>query len=157
MSVPVKQRFDLTKDDYSFLYQYLSQFPGETNYPKYDGTQYYDSYVKFFFQDSLHHQLPEGVRVFNKVGWAYGFLTDASYVADFKNKVEFLLSATVYVNSDGILNDNKYEYESVGHPQRRTVIFVSVGTNYLSIRTDSQKKKRTRFECVSNSIRKAAE
>jgi hypothetical protein len=50
------------------------------------------------------------------VGWAYGFLTDASYVADFKNKVEYMLSATVYVNSDGILNDNKYEYESVGHP-----------------------------------------
>jgi hypothetical protein len=116
LSVPVKQRFNLTNDDYSFLRQYLSQFPGETNYPKYDGTQYYDSYVKFFFQDSLHHQLPEGVRVFNKVGWAYGFLTDASYVANFKNKVEYLLSATVYVNSDGILNDNKYEYESVGHP-----------------------------------------
>lgn len=115
-SVPAKQRFDLTKEDYVFLYQYLSQFPGETNYPKYDGNQYYDSYVKFFFQDSTHHQLPEGVRVFNKVGWAYGFLTDASYVADFKNKVEYMLSATVYVNSDGILNDDKYEYESVGHP-----------------------------------------
>ncbi|MFN8345370.1 MAG: serine hydrolase [Spirosomataceae bacterium] len=115
-SVPVKQRFELTKDDYTFLYQYLSQFPGETNYPKYDAEQYYDSYVKFFFQDSLHHSLPEGVRVFNKVGWAYGFLTDASYVADFKNKVEYMLSATVYVNSDGILNDNQYEYESVGHP-----------------------------------------
>ncbi|NBB19245.1 hypothetical protein GVN20_07750 [Runella sp. CRIBMP] len=116
LSVPAKQRFDLTQEDYKFLHQYLSQFPGETNYPKYDGTQYYDSYVKFFFQDSTHHQLPEGVRVFNKVGWAYGFLTDASYVADFKNKVEYMLSATVYVNSDGILNDNKYEYESVGHP-----------------------------------------
>ncbi|AXE16530.1 hypothetical protein DR864_01700 [Runella rosea] len=116
LSVPAKQRFELTKEDYKFLYQYLSQFPGETNYPKYDGNQYYDSYVKFFFQDSTHHQLPEGVRVFNKVGWAYGFLTDASYVVDFKNKVEYMLSATVYVNSDGILNDNKYEYESVGHP-----------------------------------------
>ncbi|WP_428662726.1 serine hydrolase [Runella sp.] len=116
LSVPAKQRFSLTTEDYSFLYQYLSQFPGETNYPKYDGTQYYDSYVKFFFQDSTHHQLPEDLRVFNKVGWAYGFLTDASYVADFKNKVEYMLSATVYVNSDGILNDNKYEYESVGHP-----------------------------------------
>lgn len=115
-SVPARQRFTLTKDDYSFLYQYLSQFPGETNYPKYDGSQYYDNYVKFFFRDSLHHQLPEGVRVFNKVGWAYGFLTDASYVADFTNQVEYMLSATIYVNRDGILNDNKYEYDSVAHP-----------------------------------------
>ncbi|GAA4410557.1 hypothetical protein GCM10023187_35290 [Nibrella viscosa] len=115
-SVPAKQRFNLTADDYRFLYQYLSQYPGETNYPKYDARQYYDSYVKFFFLDSLHHQMPAGVRVFNKVGWAYGFLTDASYVADFTSKVEFMLSATIYVNRDGILNDNKYEFEEVGQP-----------------------------------------
>lgn len=115
-SVPPSQRFDLTADDYAFLYRYLSQFPGETNYPKYDSQQYYDSFAKFFFRDSLHHQLPVGVRVFNKVGWAYGFLTDAAYVVDFKNGIEYMLSATIYVNRDGILNDNHYEYESVGHP-----------------------------------------
>lgn len=115
-SVPAKKRFRLMPDDYRFLHQYLSQYPGETNYPKYDAKQYYDSYVKFFFMDSLHHQMPEGVRVFNKVGWAYGFLTDASYVADFKNNVEFMLSATIYVNSDGILNDDKYDFESIGSP-----------------------------------------
>lgn len=115
-SVPAKQRFKLTKDDYQFLYQYLSQYPSETNYPKYDAKLYYDSYVKFFFMDSLHHQMPEGIRVFNKVGWAYGFLTDASYVVDFKNKVEYMLTATVYVNSDGILNDDKYDFDTVGHP-----------------------------------------
>ena len=115
-SVPTRQRFNLTPNDYRFLYQYLSQYPGETNYPKYDPSQYYDSYVKFFFMDSAHRQMPPGVRVFNKVGWAYGFLTDASYVVDFTNKIEFMLTATLYVNSDGILNDDKYEYESVGHP-----------------------------------------
>ncbi len=116
MSVPARQRFNLTESDYRFLHQYLSQFPGETNYPKYDAVQYYDTYVKSFFRDSLHHQLPDGVRVFNKVGWAYGFLTDASYVVDFKNNIEYMLTATLYVNSDGILNDDKYEYENIGTP-----------------------------------------
>ena len=116
MSVPEKQRFNLTEADYRFLYQYLSQYPGETNYPKYDAKQYYDSYVKFFFMDSLHHTMPDGLRVFNKVGWAYGFLTDASYVADFKNNVEYMLTATIYVNSDGILNDDKYDISTVGEP-----------------------------------------
>ncbi|GAB3950957.1 hypothetical protein GCM10028805_30080 [Spirosoma harenae] len=115
-SVSPKQRFTLTADDYTLVYQYLSQYPSETNYPKYDAKQYYDSYVKFFFMDSLHHQMPANLRVFNKVGWAYGFLTDASYVVDFNNKVEYMLTATIYVNSDGILNDDKYEYDSVGHP-----------------------------------------
>ena len=114
-SVPVKQRFDLRADDYDFLYRYLSQFPSETPEPKYDTAKFYDSYVKFFFRDSTH-RLPEGVRVFNKVGWSYGFLTDVSYVADFNNKVEYMLSATLYVNEDEILNDGKYEYEAIGHP-----------------------------------------
>ena len=114
-SVPKKQRFDLTGNDYEFLYRYLSQYPSETSYPKYDDSVYYDSYVKFFFRDSTH-RMPEHVRVFNKVGWAYGFLTDVSYVADFNNKLEYMLAATLYVNEDEVLNDNKYEYTTVGWP-----------------------------------------
>ena len=114
-SVPAAKRFNLRQDDYRFLYQYLSQYPSETPYPKYDTTLFYDSYVKFFFRDSTHH-MPPHVRVFNKVGWSYGFLTDVSYVADFKNGVEYMLAATVYVNSDGILNDGKYEYNEIGYP-----------------------------------------
>ncbi len=114
-SVPKKQRFDLTENDYQFLYRYLSQYPSETNYPKYDTSKFYDSYVKFYFKYGSH-QMPEQVRVFNKVGWAYGFLTDISYVADFKNNIEFMLTATVYVNSDGVLNDDKYDYDSIGYP-----------------------------------------
>lgn len=114
-SVPAKQRFNLSGADYSFLYRYLSQFPSETPDPNYDTSKFYDSYVKFFFRDSTH-KMPDGVRVFNKVGWSYGFLTDVSYVVDFKNKVEFMLAATLYVNSDDILNDGKYEYSSIGHP-----------------------------------------
>lgn len=114
-SVPASQRFDLRDDDYRFLFQYLSQYPSETNYPKYDSTEYYDSYVKFFFRNDTH-QMPSYVRVFNKVGWAYGFLIDASYIADFKNNVEFMLTATAYVNRDGILNDDTYEYETIGWP-----------------------------------------
>ncbi len=114
-SVREKQRFNLSKDDYTFLYRYLSQFPSETTDPKYDTAAFYDSYVKFFFRDSTR-RLPAGVRVFNKVGWAYGFLTDVSYVADFTHGVEYMLAATLYVNKDEILNDNKYEYETVGWP-----------------------------------------
>ena len=60
--------------------------------------------------------MPPDVRVFNKVGWAYGFLTDVSYVVDLKNNIEFMLTATIYVNEDGILNDNKYEYDDIGYP-----------------------------------------
>jgi len=114
-SLPKQNRFDISEQDRLFLLQYLSQYPSETNYPKYDTSVFYDSYVKFFFQDSTH-QMPSGVRVFNKVGWAYGFLTDVSYVVDTINRVDYFLSATLYVNSDGVVNDSKYDEETVGFP-----------------------------------------
>jgi hypothetical protein len=114
-SVPKQNRFNMTESDRLFLLQYLSQYPSETNYPKYDSAHFYDSYVKFFFQDSTH-SMPKHIRVFNKVGWAYGFLTDVSYVLDTKNNIDYMLSATVYVNSDGVVNDSKYDEETVGFP-----------------------------------------
>ncbi len=114
-SVSRKQRFDLSPDDYRFLYQYLSQYPSETSYPKYDTGRFYDSYVKFFFRGS-NRAMPKSVRVFNKVGWSYGFMTDVSYVADLANNIEFMLTTTIYVNSDGVINDGRYDYNTIGYP-----------------------------------------
>lgn len=114
-SLPAKSRFNISEEDRLFLLQFLSQYPSETNYPKYDTEHFYDSYVKFFFQDSTHG-MPKNIRVFNKVGWAYGFLTDVSYVLDTVNNIDYMLSATVYVNSDGVVNDSKYDEATVGFP-----------------------------------------
>jgi hypothetical protein len=114
-SVPKQNRFNMSEANRLFLLQYLSQYPSETNYPKYDSAHFYDSYVKFFFQDSTH-TMPKHIRVFNKVGWAYGFLTDVSYVLDTKNNIDYMLSASVYVNSDGVVNDSKYDEATVGFP-----------------------------------------
>lgn len=116
MSFSPENRYQLDEEDYRFLYQYLSQWPGETNYPKYDEKDFYPSYAKFFFRDSTVPEQPAGLRIFNKVGWAYGFLTDASYVVDFDHKVEYMLAATVYVNEDEVLNDGKYDYKELGYP-----------------------------------------
>ena len=114
-SVEKRNRFNISEEDRLFLLQYMSQYPSETNYPKYDSELFYDSYVKFFFSDSSH-KIPSHIRVFNKVGWAYGFMTDVSYVIDTKNNIDYMLSATIYVNSDGVVNDSKYDEETVGFP-----------------------------------------
>jgi len=114
-SVEKKNRFNLSEEDRLFLLQYMSQYPSETNYPKYDSEIFYDSYVKFFFSDSSQ-KIPDHIRIFNKVGWAYGFMTDVSYVLDTKNNIDYMLSATIYVNSDGVVNDSKYDEDSVGFP-----------------------------------------
>ena len=115
-SVAPEQRFHLTTDNYRMLYTYMSELPYESRFPAYDTAEFFDSYTKFFFFRAGKEKIPDHIRVFNKAGWSYGFLTDYCYVVDFKNKVEFMLSATLYVNKDGILNDNKYEYEETGYP-----------------------------------------
>ncbi|MBS1917296.1 MAG: serine hydrolase [Bacteroidetes bacterium] len=115
-SVPKYQRFNLTDDDYRFLYQYMSQYPPETTYPFYDSATTWDGISKFLFWGAEKGSLPKNIRIFNKIGGAYGFLSDISYFVDFNKKIEFMLSAAIYCNSDGILNDDKYDYDSVGYP-----------------------------------------
>ncbi|MFD3000638.1 serine hydrolase [Pontibacter toksunensis] len=115
-AVPEKQRFNLTPDDYAFLYKYMSMLPRESGYPAYDPQEYPDSYVKFLMFGNSKERMPDNIRIFNKVGDAYGFLIDNAYVVDFENKVEFLLTAVMLVNEDEIFNDGKYEYEEVGFP-----------------------------------------
>ena len=115
-SVPASQRFNLTNDDLRFLYQYMSQYPFEGKKPTYDTTEFFSSYTKFFLYKSGKQKPPPNIRIFNKPGWSYGYLTDASYIVDFDSKAEFMLSAVIYVNRDGILNDDKYEYNEIGYP-----------------------------------------
>lgn len=116
--IPSNQRFDLTEEDNRFILKYMSQLPTESSYPPYytDTTDYWPAYCKFLLAGSEKGPLPENIRIFNKVGDAYGQLTDVAYIVDLKNRVEFFLSATIYCNSDGILNDDKYDYETVGLP-----------------------------------------
>lgn len=112
---PQQKRFNLTNDQYKFVYQYMSQLPSETTFPKYDST-FYDSYCKFTMFGDSKKPMPKHIRVFNKVGDAYGFLLDNAYIVDLKNNIEFMFTAVIYCNEDQVFNDDKYEYESVGFP-----------------------------------------
>ena len=115
-SVKNKQRFNLTSDQYRFVWQYLSESPLESRYPEYDSVNYWDAYGKFLYWGSDKAKLPKTIRSFSKEGDAYGFLIDAAYLVDFEKNIEFMLSAVIYCNSDGVLNDDKYDYDSVGLP-----------------------------------------
>lgn len=111
-----KNRFNLTKDDYGFLYKYMSMLPRESVHPYYNVSDYYDSYVKFFIYGDSKERIPGNIKIYNKVGDAYGYMIDNAYVVDQEKGVEFLLTAVIYVNEDGIFNDDKYEYDTIGTP-----------------------------------------
>ncbi|MGB8194878.1 MAG: serine hydrolase [Chitinophagaceae bacterium] len=140
-SMPAAKRFRLTDDDYKFLYRWMSSYPYESHYPVYDTSEYFTSYTKFFMFKSGRGVPPPHIRVFNKTGWSYGFLTDAAYIVDFKNKVEFMLTGVIYVNKDGVLNDNKYEYEETGYP-----FFKEVGNIIYEYELKRERKYKPNLE-----------
>jgi len=116
-SADPRSRLHLEEDDLRFLYRYMSMYPGESGIDAYtDAKKYPQGYVKFLMYGGDAKTIPGHIRLFNKVGDAYGFLTDAAYVVDFKNRIEFILSATIYTNENQTYNDDQYEYEEIGLP-----------------------------------------
>ena len=107
------QRFDLTPSLQQFLLESMQLLPSEAGY---DSPDYYDSYVKFFMFGDSKDPMPDDIIIHNKVGYAYGYLTDCAYIVDTTNELSFILTATIHVNENGIYNDDTYEYEEVGIP-----------------------------------------
>lgn len=110
------ERFDLSQSQYDFLYSVMPKTPLDFDFHQDHSDDYYDSYVKFFYNGDNKEPIPDHIKIFNKVGWAYGTLTDCSYIADVKNDIEYFLTATILVNKNGIFNDGNYEYEEKGLP-----------------------------------------
>ena len=112
-----KKRLNLSEDDYRFLYQYMSMYPGQSGIEAYsDQDEYPQGHVKFLMFGGDENVIPAHIRIFNKVGDAYGFLTDAAYIIDLENNIEFILSATIYTNENQTFNDDNYEYAEIGLP-----------------------------------------
>ena len=116
-SVPAAQRLRLTPTDYAFLRRYLHATPHESGFHPYAPARYFDAYKKYLCygrNPETPHQ--SALRIYNIVGMSHGYLADVAYFADSLHQSEFLLSAVLYVNQDGIINDGAYEYDSIGQP-----------------------------------------
>jgi hypothetical protein len=115
-SVPSSRRFLLSQEDLDFLRDYMSRLPSQSDFPSYDSTEIWDNYVKFLYYGSSQERPDSSLQIYNKVGNAYGFLIDAACFEEKKSGKKFLLSAVIYCNSDGVFNDDRYDYEKVGLP-----------------------------------------
>jgi len=119
---PAKERFNLTPDNYKLIYTYMSKLPNESDYPAYKPNEFWPTYAKMlYYGRDKNAQIDSNIRIFNKYGDSYGFIIDNSYFVDFKNNIEFFLTAVVQSNDDGIFNDNNYEYDSVCYPFMRNL------------------------------------
>ena len=120
LSVKAKKRFNISEEDRRFVLKYMSQLPTETRFPPYfSDTTYFPAYGKFLMFANRRDSIRPTLRIFNKVGDAYGYLIDNAYFIDFEYKLEFMLSAVIHANTDGIYNDDKYDYKTLGYPFMR--------------------------------------
>lgn len=95
----------------------MSVMPSESGIAAYeDAERYPDGFANYFIVGRNANRLPASVSIINKVGRAYGFLTETAYIHDADHDLAFFLSATLEVNANGVYNDDAYEYEELGIP-----------------------------------------
>ena len=91
---PYNKQFHLSSGDRNFLINTMRILPKEVGYTS---DEYYESYVKFLVFGDTKKPLPYYIKIYNKVGDAYGYLTDCAYIVNEKTKKEYIITATVHV------------------------------------------------------------
>lgn len=115
-SVPAKQRWRIDGAVRARLLRALALRPRESTSPLYPEAEYPDGYARWFFVGDGAARYPDGLSVSGKSGMAYGALSEVAYVVDRDSGAECMLAASIRVNADGILNDDRYEYDTIGIP-----------------------------------------
>lgn len=110
---PENMRFKINEEQRAFLIETMAKTPKELGYEQ---ETYFDSYVKFLVFGDQKEINNTNIKVHNKVGLAYGTLTDTAYIVDEENQIEFFLSVTLLVNQNKQFNDGVYEYDELGIP-----------------------------------------
>lgn len=108
----------LTDRHRRWLLEAMTEYPRESDNPVYPATA----------DDALKPLLPGVRRVFpetapdrriqitNKMGGAYGFTVENAYLRHPASGRAVFVAAVIYTNRDGILNDDRYEYDTVARP-----------------------------------------
>jgi hypothetical protein len=113
-------KFDITEDQRKFLIRNMGAYPYESDL-NYSKTDYFPAYKKYIYygrtprvdisEDTLNR-----IRSFNTVGLSFGCVIDAAYLVDYETGKECILTMAVYANKDELINDAKYDYESLAFP-----------------------------------------
>ena len=106
-----EERFNLTNEQREILFNYMSGYPKDFGYNPEEFPYYF---TKFFIYGDKELEFDENIIIYNKVGLAYGQLSDVAYIK--KKNVSIILTATIDVNTNKIYNDDKYDYDSIGFP-----------------------------------------
>lgn len=108
--------FEIGDDDRAFLLAAMSEYPRQSADPVFDPATYPDAWGKFLLPGLLRVFPEERWRIVNKIGRAYGFSTENAWIEERASGRSLFVAATLYTNSDGVLNDDRYDYEAIADP-----------------------------------------
>ncbi len=108
-----EERFKHSEENRNLILEAMHTVPRKAGF---DEKEYYDSYGKFFVYGDSKERIPDAIKIYNKVGYAYGTLTETALITHEAKNIQYLLSATILVNKNGVFNDDHYEYDEVGIP-----------------------------------------
>jgi len=106
-----KERFNLTNEQREIIFNYMSGYPKDFGYSPEMFPFYFN---KFFIYGDKKIEFDKNYKIYNKVGFAYGQLSDVAYIK--RENISIILTATIDVNTNNIYNDDIYDYDSIGYP-----------------------------------------
>ena len=104
-------RFNLTRKQKDLLFKYMSGYPKDFGYKEKEYPYFFN---KFFIYGDNELAFTNSFKIYNKVGLAYGQLTDMAYIIN--DDISIILTATIDVNTNKIYNDDNYDYDLIGFP-----------------------------------------
>jgi hypothetical protein len=106
----------LTTAQRAFLVQALGEFPSESTNPKFDPAKVADHHCKFVLRGVSEVVPRPHLRVYDKIGRAYGFSIENAWLEDTRTGQGCFLAIVLYTNPDGVLNDDRYAYDEIADP-----------------------------------------
>lgn len=107
---------ELSLEQRAFLVGTMGELPAASPNPRYDPAQFPDHFCKFVLRGVRRVVPADHLRIYDKIGRAYGFTVENAYVEDRRTGRGFFLAIVLYTNPDGVLNDDAYGYEELADP-----------------------------------------
>lgn len=98
----------------------LQSLPRQHPDAGWDASRHPDRDYRYLFLDGRDRQ-PAAWRVASKIARSFGFIGESVYAMHLPSETALALSAVLFVDRDGVLNDARYAYDELGRPALRAI------------------------------------
>ena len=108
--------WDIREEDRKLLIESMMSVPKDLKQAKYtDKKEYPDNFYKYLVHGDKNQKY-DSVISYSKLGLSYGFVTETAYIHNPTTNRHYVTTINLYVNSNDIINDGKYEYDELARP-----------------------------------------